>query len=177
MINNLGTIVKLITTIIMEFIDVNKNRSLWMQKSDDAKNEEYASCYNFLLNGWEDHFMIKDLNFGMTMNEMINHPGPTVRSLIRASTKLVPNKMNSTIMIKDFNINIMMNEMNDNLDTIAKLITKTFMEVIVVNKKGPLWEDHRKIEDLSIGMTMNEMINNLGAIVKSIIKMYKPLTQ
>eukprot|EP00972_Heterocapsa_arctica_P103484 15250545-Heterocapsa_arctica.AAC.1 len=59
----------------MEVIVVNKKGPLWMQKSDDAINEEHVSFYNLFLNDWEDHCKIEDLSIGMTMNEMINNLG------------------------------------------------------------------------------------------------------
>merc|ERR1712079_754077 len=50
---------KKVKEVSHEWKQLNKNKPLWMRKSEDVTNEEYASFYKSLTNDWEEHLAVK----------------------------------------------------------------------------------------------------------------------
>ena len=50
---------KKVKEVSHEWEQLNKNKTIWMRKSKDVTNEEYASFYKSFLNDWEHHLSMK----------------------------------------------------------------------------------------------------------------------
>lgn len=53
---------KTIKEVSTELEELNKNKPIWMKKSDEVSKEEYANFYKSLSNDWEEHLAVKQFS-------------------------------------------------------------------------------------------------------------------
>ncbi|CAN6234185.1 unnamed protein product [Urochloa humidicola] len=50
---------KVVKEVTHEWVQINKQKPIWLRKPEEISREEYASFYKSLTNDWEDHLAVK----------------------------------------------------------------------------------------------------------------------